>query len=146
MDVSWVWSCSLKLYEKRKYKYVWEFQTKNSLKSVLKTSLDPDTKINNTSIWHVTSALMGCYSLACVVLIKMMLPERFSIAFSMALDEVSIFTFHTRAINAVFFFSAVVSATTLAILLMIQRQNIAKHADILSQRRSSIKGAFLPDV
>jgi hypothetical protein len=96
--------------------------------------------------WRITSALLGCYSLACIVLIKMMLPERFSVAFSMALDETSIFTVHSSSVDTVYFSSAVVSTSIFGILLGIQRQNIARHANILSERGSNVKSYSLPDV
>jgi hypothetical protein len=105
-----------------------------------------DQKRNANFFWRITSALLGCYSLACIVLIKMMLPERFSVAFSMALDETSIFTIHSSAVDTVYFSSAVVSSSIFGILLGIQRQNISRHANILSERGSNVKSSSLPDV
>lgn len=105
-----------------------------------------DQKPTVNFFWRITSALLGCYSLACIVLIKMMLPERFSVAFSKSLDETSIFTVHSSSVDTVYFSSAVVSASIFGILLGIQRQNISRHANILSERGSSVKSYSLPDV
>lgn len=92
----------------------------------------------------IISSFLGCYSLACIVLIKMMLPERYSVAFSVALDESGMFTIHSSIVNTVFFSSAVLSACIFGMLLGIQRQNISKHADIILSPRGST--SILPDV
>jgi hypothetical protein len=105
-----------------------------------------DQKSNIKFLRWVISGLLGCYSLACIVLIKMMLPERFSVAFAKALDGTSIFTINSSAVNMVFFSSAVASSLILGMLLGIQRQNISKHANILSQRAPKGMGVSLPDV
>eukprot|EP00536_Pseudo-nitzschia_multiseries_P008434 jgi/Psemu1/257232/estExt_Genewise1Plus.C_2140008 len=97
-------------------------------------------------LWPIISAFLGCYSLACIVLIKMMLPKKFSVAFSMAMYETSIFTVHSSIVDVVFFSSAILSTCIFGMLLGIQRQNILKHADILSQRGSGAMGGTLPDV
>ena len=100
-------------------------------------------KSKENFLWWIISALLGCYSLACIVSIKMLLPERFSVAFSMALDETSIFSIRSSAVDTVFFSSAVVSSSVLGMLLGIQRQNISKHANILSKRGSNHNMASL---
>jgi len=105
-----------------------------------------DQKSNIKFLRWVISGLLGCYSLACIVLIKMMLPERFSVAFAKALDGTGIFTINTSAVNLVFFSSAVASSLILGMLLGIQRQNISKHANILSQRAPKGMSVSLPDV
>ena len=118
--------------------------TTNGMGSLTKDNSDQKRSIN--FIWQIISGFLGCYSMACIVLIKMMLPERFSMAFSMALDETSIFTIHSSIVNTVFFSSAVLSAAIFGMLLGIQRQNILKHADILSPKGSNVMSAALPDV
>ncbi|KAG7360461.1 Abscisic acid G-protein coupled receptor [Nitzschia inconspicua] len=77
---------------------------------------------------QVISGFLGCYSVACIVLIKMMLPTKFSDSFSAALGETDIFTIHSSMVNVVFFFSAVISTSILGMLLGIQRQNNLRHA------------------
>lgn len=77
---------------------------------------------------QVIAGFLGCYSVACIVLIKMMLPAKFSESFSAALGEPDIFTIHVAMVNLVFFSSAVVSTTILGMLLGIQRQNNLRHA------------------
>lgn len=76
--------------------------------------------------------LLGCYSLACIVLIKMMLPGEFSVAFSTALGETDIFTLHPYLIDLVFFSSAGVSTAILGMMLGIQRQNNLRHVAMAS--------------
>jgi hypothetical protein len=87
------------------------------------------------------AGFLGCYSLACIVLIKMMLPAAFSEAFSAALAEPDIFVLHAAVVNLVFFSSAVVSTTVLGMLFGIQRQNNLRHASALND-----KGFQMPDV
>ena len=96
-----------------------------------------DQKSKENLLWWIISALLGCYSLACTVSIKMLLPEKFSVAFSMALDETRIFSIRSSAVDMVFLSSAVISSAILGMLLGIQRQNISKHANILSSKRGS---------
>mmetsp|Transcript_18127 Transcript_18127/g.41458 ORF Transcript_18127/g.41458 Transcript_18127/m.41458 type:complete len:465 (-) Transcript_18127:656-2050(-) len=105
-----------------------------------------DQNQNYIFLWRIISALLGCYSLACIVLIKMLLPERFSVAFSMALSETCIFTIHSSVVNTVFFSSAVLSATILGMALGIQRQNVWRHASILTKKGSNVRNAPLADV
>ena len=85
-------------------------------------------------VWQIIPLFLICYSLACIVLIKMMLPEKFSVAFWMALDKTETFTIHSSLINGVFFSSATVSAAILGILLRIQQHNIMKHTSTNSGR------------
>jgi Abscisic acid G-protein coupled receptor/The Golgi pH Regulator (GPHR) Family N-terminal len=77
---------------------------------------------------QLIAGFLGCYSLACIVLIKMMLPDEFSVAFSSALGQSDIFVLHAYVINIVFFSSAVISTVILGMLLGIQRQNNLRHA------------------
>ena len=119
--------------------------TTNGMGSFSKTN-HSDQKQSVNILWPVISGFLGCYSLACIVLIKMMLPERFSVAFSMALNETGIFTIHSSIVNTVFFSSAVLSTAIFGMLLGIQRQNILNHAVLLSQRGSNDMSAALPDV
>jgi hypothetical protein len=90
---------------------------------------------------QMIAGFLGCYSLACIVLIKMMLPAAFSEAFSAALAEPDIFVLHAAVVNLVFFSSAVVSTTVLGMLFGIQRQNNLRHASALND-----KGFQMPDV
>ncbi|VEU39953.1 unnamed protein product [Pseudo-nitzschia multistriata] len=112
--------------------------------SSAKDSLDRKSTVR--ILWPIISAFLGCYSLACIVLIKMMLPKRFSVAFSKAMGEKGIFTIHSSMVDMVFFSSAVLSAGILGMLLGIQRQNISRHANILTQRGGNVAGNTLPDV
>lgn len=105
-----------------------------------------DQQSKENFLWWIISALLGCYSLACILSIKILLPERFSVAFSMALEETSIFVIRSSSVDAVFFSSALTSTAILGMLLGIQRQNISKHATILSKRGSNLTMSSLPDV
>ena len=105
-----------------------------------------DQKGSLSFIWQIIAGFLGCYSLACTVVIKMMLPEKFSVAFSMALDETGIFTIHSSLVNMVFFSSSVLSTAILGMLLGIQRQNILRHASTLPRGGSNDKICSLPDV
>lgn len=105
-----------------------------------------DQKGSLSFIWQIIAGFLGCYSLACTVVIKMMLPEKFSTAFSMALDETGIFTIHSSLVNMVFFSSSVISTAILGMLLGIQRQNILRHASTLPRGGSNDKICSLPDV
>ena len=105
-----------------------------------------DQQSKENFLWWIISALLGCYSLACILSIKILLPERFSVAFSMALEETSIFVIRSSSVDAVFFSSALMSTAILGMLLGIQRQNISKHATILSKRGSNLTMSSLPDV
>jgi hypothetical protein len=74
------------------------------------------------------AALTGCcYSLSCIVLIKMMLPEEFCEGFSTALGGMDVFTIHSSVVNTVFASSAGISAVILGMLFGIQRQNNFRH-------------------
>jgi len=99
-----------------------------------------DQKGSLSFIWQIIASFIGCYSLACTVLIKMMLPEKFSVAFLTALDETGIFTIHSSLVNMVFFSSSIISTAILGMLLGIQRQNILRHASM------NDKICSLPDV
>jgi len=99
-----------------------------------------DQKGSLNFIWQIIALFVGCYSLACTVLIKMMLPEKFSVAFLTALDETGIFTIHSSLVNMVFFSSSIISTAFLGMLLGIQRQNILRHASM------NDKICSLPDV
>ena len=75
------------------------------------------------------AAFIGCsYSLSCIVLIKMMLPEEFCEGFSTALGGLDVFSIHTSFVNTAFVGSSAVSAATLGMLFGIQRQNNFRHA------------------
>jgi hypothetical protein len=91
-------------------------------------SISPSHDIAVSFHSQVIAAFLGCYSVACIVLIKMMLPAKFSESFSAALGETDIFTIHAAMVNLVFFSSAVVSTSVLGMLLGIQRQNNLRHA------------------
>ena len=96
---------------------------------------------------QVIAGFLGCYSLACIVLIKMMLPEKFSVAFSTALGVDGIFVVNSHVVNWVFFWSAMVSTAVLGVLLSIQRQNTIRHASSETTTKGfSNKGFALPDV
>lgn len=90
---------------------------------------------------QVIAGFLGCYSLACIVLIKMMLPTEFSDSFSAALGESDIFIIHAGMVNLVFFSSAIISTTILGMLLGIQRQNNLRHAATTAD-----KAYYGPDV
>jgi hypothetical protein len=77
---------------------------------------------------QLIAGFLGCYSLACIVLIKMMLPDKYSVAFSAAIGETDMFTLHAYVIDIVFFSSAMVSTAILGMLLGIQRQNNVRYA------------------
>jgi Abscisic acid G-protein coupled receptor/The Golgi pH Regulator (GPHR) Family N-terminal len=97
---------------------------------------------------QLIAGLLGCYSLACIVLIKMMLPAQFSVAFSKALGVDGIFVINSHVVNLVFFWSAMASSAVLGILLSIQRQNTFRHASDSTTKgyNDKEKGYTLPDV
>jgi hypothetical protein len=112
----------------------------------------PSSTMNRTQIVsthsQVIAGLLGCYSLACIVLIKMMLPGRFSVAFSTALGVEGIFVINSHVVNWVFFWSAMVSSAILGVLLSIQRQNTFRYASETSKKgfHDRDKGYSFPDV
>lgn len=73
------------------------------------------------------AGVMGCYSLSCVVLIKMMLPRDFRADFDSALGGMDVFVVHGSIINMIFAGSAAVSFSILGVLFGIQRQNNLRH-------------------
>lgn len=76
---------------------------------------------------HLLAALMGSYFMSCIVLTKMMLPWQYRAAFSGALGGFDAFIIQSDVVNALFAFSAVVSASVLAMLFGIQRQTALLH-------------------
>lgn len=69
-----------------------------------------------------------CYSLSCIVLMKMMLPDEYCEGFARALGgSMDVFTIHTSVVNSAFTGSAGISAAILAMLFGIQRQNNLRH-------------------
>lgn len=76
----------------------------------------------------VVATFVGCsYSLSCIVLIKMMVPEEFCEGFSTALGGLDVFSIHTSFVNTAFVGSSAVTAITLGMLFGIQRQNNFRH-------------------
>lgn len=89
---------------------------------------EPPSFQTRTGIFmHMLAALMGSYFLACIVLTKAMLPWQYRSSFSNALGGFDAFVIQTDIINAMFTLSAVVSATILAMLFGIQKQNASRH-------------------
>jgi Abscisic acid G-protein coupled receptor/The Golgi pH Regulator (GPHR) Family N-terminal len=82
-----------------------------------------------TSVYmHILAALMGSYFLACIVLTKAMLPWQYRSSFSDALGGFDmVFEIQSDMINAMFALAAVASATILAMLFGIQKQNAVRH-------------------
>ena len=80
----------------------------------------------NTIYNHIVACLMGNYFLACIVLTKKMLPERYRMGFTAALGGQD-FDVRPYAINFTFVLSALVSAAVLGMLLAIQRKNTHRH-------------------
>lgn len=76
---------------------------------------------------HILSFFIGCYFIACIVLTKMILPQRYRAVFSAALGGNDIFRIRSYSVNLVFSLSAVVSAAVLGMLLGIQRQNSQRY-------------------
>ena len=91
--------------------------------------------ISNSSLWgasgivnsHVITSIMGCYFLSCIVLIKMMLPRKYSEGFSAALGGLDLFTIHAPVVNSIYACSAVFTLTILGMLFGIQRQNTMRY-------------------
>jgi preprotein translocase subunit SecG len=81
---------------------------------------------------HLVSALMCCYCLACVVLTKMMLPYEYRAGFSAALGsgDTGLFRIRTYAVDFMFSFTALLSASVLFIILGIMRSNARRYAKI----------------
>jgi len=74
-----------------------------------------------------------CYTLACIVLIKTMLPDKYCIGFTNALGgSMDVFTIHTAVVNEVFATSAAMSASILGILFGIQRDNNFRHTSTVT--------------
>ena len=96
---------------------------------------------SNFLSFHVVSALLSCYGLACVVMTKFMLPYRFRAAFSYSLagdfetsslsdssyDDEHVFRIRLYPINLLFIMSAVLSTVCLTIVVGIQRQNTYRY-------------------
>jgi hypothetical protein len=92
---------------------------------------------------YLASLTGCCYSLSCFVLIKMMLPDEYCEGFARALGgSMDVFTIHTSVVNTAFTGSAGISATILAMLFGIQRQNNFRHTSTTSTTTSN-KTAFL---
>jgi hypothetical protein len=101
---------------------------------------------------HLLAALMGSYFMSCIVLTKMMLPWQYRAAFSGALGGFDAFIIQSDVVNAMFAFSAIVSASILAMLFGIQKQRALLHStawkeDYHRQHQSSRPmGTRTPDV
>eukprot|EP00578_Thalassiosira_sp_NH16_P001072 CAMPEP_0181137620 /NCGR_PEP_ID=MMETSP1071-20121207/33799_1 /TAXON_ID=35127 /ORGANISM="Thalassiosira sp., Strain NH16" /LENGTH=414 /DNA_ID=CAMNT_0023224379 /DNA_START=71 /DNA_END=1315 /DNA_ORIENTATION=- len=78
----------------------------------------------NNAALLLASFVMGCYFLACAVVIKMNLPMEYRSSFSTAVGLNFNFT---KLLNMIFFGSACVSAATLASLFGIQRNNLDRY-------------------
>ena len=91
---------------------------------------------NNVALLTLTSSfIMGCYFLACVTVVKMNLPIEYRSSFSTAVGLN--FDFNTTILNMIFFTSSCVSATILASLFGIQRNNSERY-QLESQLSSSM--------
>jgi Abscisic acid G-protein coupled receptor/The Golgi pH Regulator (GPHR) Family N-terminal len=84
---------------------------------------------SKTSVYmHILAALMASYFLACIVLTKAMLPWQYRSSFSDALGGFDmVFEIQSDMINVMFALAAVASATILAMLFGIQKQNAVRH-------------------
>ena len=91
---------------------------------------------------HLVASLMCCYSLACVVLTKIMLPFQYRTGFSAALGVVEqhgtgeLFWIKTLTANALFSLTALLSTLILAVLFGIMRANAHRYASTLIPRTS----------
>eukprot|EP00581_Thalassiosira_minuscula_P014493 CAMPEP_0183734052 /NCGR_PEP_ID=MMETSP0737-20130205/42760_1 /TAXON_ID=385413 /ORGANISM="Thalassiosira miniscula, Strain CCMP1093" /LENGTH=707 /DNA_ID=CAMNT_0025967445 /DNA_START=139 /DNA_END=2258 /DNA_ORIENTATION=- len=83
----------------------------------------------------LSSFIMGCYFLACVTVVKMTLPVEYRSSFSTAVGLN--FSFNTRLLNMIFFASACISASVLASLFGIQRNNSERYQ--LETQQSSLQ-------
>ena len=92
---------------------------------------------------HLVASLLCCYSLACVVLTKIMLPFQYRTGFSAALGVVEqhgtgeLFWIKTLTANALFSLTALVSTFILAVLLGIMRANARRYASTLIPRKKN---------
>jgi hypothetical protein len=99
------------------------------------------TIIHGNYMWFVSypiSFLLCCYCLACIVLIKMMLPTEYRTNFSNALFMIStknlynhsttnsLFTIRTYTIDVIYTITALITGTILAISLSIMRSNVRR--------------------
>ncbi|KAL7536775.1 hypothetical protein ACHAXR_007394 [Thalassiosira sp. AJA248-18] len=73
----------------------------------------------------LSSFVMGCYFLACVTVVKMILPIEYRSSFSTAVGLN--FNFNRKLLDMIFFVSACVSAVILASLFGIQRNNSERY-------------------
>ena len=78
--------------------------------------------------YHVIASLTGCYFLSCIVITKMMLPEKYSSGFSSALGGMDLFTVNSHVVNMAYAFSAALTAAVLGMLFGIQRQNTLRNS------------------
>jgi len=90
---------------------------------------------------HILSFFIGCYFIACIVLTKMILPQRYRAVFSAALGGNDIFRIRSYSVNLVFSLSAVVSAAVLGMLLGIQRQNSQRYRSTWNEGKKT-SGSF----
>jgi hypothetical protein len=88
--------------------------------------------------YHVIASLTGCYFLSCIVITKMMLPEKYSSGFSSALGGMDLFTVNQRVVNIAYAFSAAVTAAILGMLFGIQRQNTLRNSTPLALKNEKI--------
>jgi len=93
------------------------------------------SNVGNNVALLTSSFIMGCYFLACVTVVKMNLPIEYRSSFSTAVGLN--FDFNTTMLNMIFFASSCVSATILASLFGIQRNNSERY-QLESQLSSSM--------
>eukprot|EP00980_Cylindrotheca_fusiformis_P028419 scaffold22599_cov139-Cylindrotheca_fusiformis.AAC.10 len=107
-------------------------------------SADPSAKFSlyGGCAGYLAAFVGCCYSLSCIVLIKMMLPDEYCESFARALGggSMDVFTIHTSVVNTAFTGSAGISASILAMLLGIQRQNNFRHTAVSSSFTSTMSG------
>ena len=85
---------------------------------------------------HLIASLMGCYFLSCIVVTKMMLPEKYCLGFSSAMGGMDVFSIHFSVVNSAYAFSAAISASVLGMLFGIQRQNTLRNKSSFTEKLS----------
>jgi hypothetical protein len=88
--------------------------------------------------YHVIASFTGCYFLSCIVITKMMLPEKYSSGFSSALGGMDLFTVNSHVVNMAYAFSAALTAAVLGMLFGIQRQNTLRNSTPLALKNETI--------
>lgn len=90
-------------------------------------SIDQNQKSIGDVSLLLSTFVMGCYFLSCVVVMKMSLPIECRSSFSAAIGKLD-FGFNSTVLNMVFFTSACTSATILGFLFGIKRNNSERYS------------------